>query len=294
MAACGSSKKSSTATTTTTISGPTIRLAPQGLTEDQTAVQVYGQYLKAKGFNVTLQKPVGARTLAYDALEGNNGRHDHRLHGQRGHPARQDQDRLPDPAATASQLAQLLAAQQTPLVSFKYASAEDQNALVALKTYADAHSLTTISDLSKVTGAVTLAGAPECQTRPDCLGGYNDPAVYGLHLKFQAVAYGPPLVAALQANTVQVAQYQTTAPEIADGTIVVLTDNKGLFSADNIVPVLRKALADAYGTKLSDAIDALSAKITTADLAAWNNGTDVKKEDPADVAKAWLTEKGLL
>ena len=55
----------------------------------------------------------------------------------------------------------------------------------------------------------------------------------------------------------QVAQYQTTAPEIADGTIVVLTDDKGLFSADNIVPVLRKALADAYGTKLSDAINAL-------------------------------------
>ena len=37
-----------------------------------------------------------------------------------------------------------------------------------------------------------------------------------------------------------------------------------------------------------------SAEITTEDLAAWNQATDVDKEDPADVAQAWLEEKGLL
>ena len=293
VAACGSSKKNSSgASTTTMIAGPSIRLAAQDSTEDKTAVEVYGQYLKAKGFNVDLQKPVGARKLAYDSLEANKLDMIIDYTGSAVTSLDPTKTGSADAAATASQLAQLLAARQ--LVSLRYASAEDQNALVALKTYADAHSLTKISDLAKLTGTVTLAGAPECQTRPDCLGGYNNPSVYGLHLKFQAVAYGPPLVAALQANTVQVAQYQTTAPEVADGTIVVLTDDKGLFSSDNIVPVLRKALADAYGTKLSDAIDELSAKVTTADLAAWNNSTDVKKEDPADVAKAWLTQKGLL
>ena len=43
-----------------------------------------------------------------------------------------------------------------------------------------------------------------------------------------------------------------------------------------------------------DALDALSTKLTTKDLAAWNQATDVDKEDPVDVATAWLKDRGLI
>ena len=92
----------------------------------------------------------------------------------------------------------------------------------------------------------------------------------------------------------QVAQYQTTAPQLASGDFVELEDDKGLLSADNIVPVLRADLAEEYGDALADAINELSALITTEDLIAWNVSTDIDKEEPADVATAWLEEKGLL
>ena len=74
----------------------------------------------------------------------------------------------------------------------------------------------------------------------------------------------------------------------------MLEDDKGLLSADNIVPVLRGDLAEEYGDALADALNELSALITTEDLIEWNVSTDIDKEEPADVATAWLEEKGLL
>ena len=172
------------------------------------------------------------------------------------------------------------------------AEAEDANALVALASWAEDNDVTTISDLADVDD-VKLGAAEDCRERTDCLLGYQD--VYGLDFsEFVALEYGPPLTEALQADEVQVAQYQTTAPQLASGDFVELEDDEGLLSADNIVPVLRADLAEEYGDALADAINELSALITTEDLIAWNVSTDIDKEEPADVATAWLEEKGLL
>ena len=291
-AACSSSKnKSSSTTSTTKVSGQTIRIAAQDFSEDKTLVEVYGQYLKAKGFHVDIQTAIGARNLAYNALEGN--KLDMIIDYAGSATAALDPTKTgsSDPATTATTFSQLLA--QHGLVAMTYSPAEDQNALVALKTYATAHGLVNISDLSKV-GSVVLGGLPECATRVDCLKGYTDPAKYNLKMTFHQEGYGPPMVTALKSGEIQVAQYQTTAPEIAAGTIVALKDDKALFSSDNITPVLRKAVADAYGASLADAINALSAKLTTADLASFNKSTDIDKQEPADVAKAWLKANGLI
>lgn len=136
---------------------------------------------------------------------------------------------------------------------------------------------------------ITLGGAAECATRPDCLKGYNG-GVYDLGLKFKTVDYGPPLVEALKADQIQVAQYGSTAPEIAQGEIVELKDDKGLQSAQNVVPIYRSAIASSDLTK---ALDTVSAKLSTKDLAQWNQATDVEKDDPADVATKWLKDKDL-
>jgi osmoprotectant transport system substrate-binding protein len=292
VAACGNDDSSTSTAATTTIAGPTIRLAPQDFAESKTLTEVYGQYLKAQGFTVTIQQADGFRSQAYPDLEANKF---DLLIDYTGSAARfldSTKTVSSDAAATAATLDAVLQAKD--LVAFTYSKAADANALVALKTFAETNKLTTISDLSKVSGTIKLGGAEDCRERADCLKGYTDPAIYGLKIDFTAVEYGPALVAALDAGTEQVVQYQTTAAELASGKYVILKDDKGILSADNVVPVLRKALADAYGSKLSDAVDALSAKLTTADLIAWNKATDINKEEPADVAKAWLTDKGLL
>ena len=72
---------------------------------------------------------------------------------------------------------------------------------------------------------------------------------------------------------------------------MVLEDDKGLLSADNVVPVVAAAKADK---DLIAALDELSKQLTTEDLIGWNVKTDIDKEDPVDVATAWLKEKGLI
>lgn len=290
--ACGNDDSSTNTAASTTIAGATIRLAPQDFAESKTLTEVYGRYLEAHGFNVTIQKADGFRSQVYPDLEANKL---DLLIDYTGSAARfldSTKTVSSDPATTAATLDDVLEAKD--LVAFTYAKAEDANALVALKSFAEANKLTTISDLSKLSGTIKLGGAEDCRERADCLKGYTDAAIYGLKIDFTAVEYGPALVAALDAGTEQVVQYQTTAAELASGKYVILKDDKGILSADNIVPVVRKALADEYGSKLRDAVDALTAKLTTADLIAWNKATDINKEEPADVAKAWLTDKGLL
>jgi osmoprotectant transport system substrate-binding protein len=291
-AACGSDKKDSGATGTTTAALPSIRLAPQDFAEAKTLTEVYAQYLTAKGFNIDLQKPDGFRDGVYPDLK--DAKIDMIIDYAGSGAAFLDKANVgsSDPAKTATAFSKALAA--TKLVALTAAPAEDANALVALSSFATANGLTNISDLAKVKGTIKIGGAEDCREREDCLKGYTDPAVYGLKMDLTPVEYGPPLIAALDAGTVQVAQYQTTFPELAGGKYVVLKDDKGILSSDHVTPVVRKAIADAYGAKLRQAVDALSAKITTADLIAWNVSTDINKDEPADVAKAWLTDKGLL
>ena len=289
-AACGDDGKDSASTGSK--SDPTIRLAPQDFAEAKTLTEVYGQYLTAKGFDVDTQAPDGFRDQVYPDLEADKIDLIIDYAGSASGFLDKTRAGSSDADATAAALTELLA--KKDLVAFTPSPAEDANALVALKTWADEHGITKISDLAKVDGSIKLGGAEDCRERTDCLKGYTDPAIYGLTISFTAVAYGPPLIAALDSGAEDVVQYQTTAAELASGKYVVLEDDKGILSSDHIVPVLRKELADAYGAKLKDAIDELSAKITTDDLIAWNVSTDIDKDEPADVAKAWLTDKGLL
>lgn len=293
-AACGDDDPAESGGTDTTeagaVEGSTIRFAPQDFAEAKTLTEVYAQYLTAKGFDVEVQPASGFRDQVYPGLEADDL---DIIIDYSGSAARFLDDQIeasPDPDETYEALTGALEANE--LTAYEYSEAEDKNALVALKSWAEENDVTTISDLAGVEGVV-LGGAEDCRERADCLLGYQD--VYGLDFSsFVALEYGPPLTEALEADEIQVAQYQTTAPQLASGDFVELEDDKGLLSADNIVPVLRQDLADEYGDALADAINELSALITTEDLIAWNVSTDIDKEEPADVATAWLEEKGLL
>ena len=294
-AGCSSKKSTTTtssggsATTSAAGGGTKVRITSQSFNEELTLAQVYGQYLKAKGFDVTIERPIGSRKQIFSALKAGSVDLVPDYAGSAATELDKTGTPSPDKAKTYARLTAAL--KGSGLVAAASSPAQDANALVALSSWATTNKVTTISDLKKVESKVTLGGAPECADRPDCFKGYEGP-VYGLKLKgFKAVSYGPPLVAGLKADTIQVAQYQTTAPEIASGEIVVLKDDKGLQGADNIVPILRSA---ASNPALIKALDALSAQLTDADLAAWNKATDVDKSEPVDVAKKWLQSKGLI
>lgn len=286
LAACGKSDSSGGSGSGSGGSGQKIRISSQDFSEQKTLAQVYGQYLNAQGFKADIQDPIGTRTQIISALKA--GKLDLELDYTGGTLLEYKGTPTSDAKTTYAALQKALAADK--LAAAQQSNAQDADALVALKSYAKSKGLTSISDLKKVSGTVTLGGAAECAQRDQCLKGYNGPK-YGLSLQFKAVDYGPPLVEALKADEIQVAQYGTTAPEISTGQIVALKDDKGLIPAANVVPVFRTAVKS---DKLTKALDTISAKITTKDLAKWNQSTDVDKEDPSDVAQKWLQDKGLL
>ena len=291
-AACGDDSDTAEPSDTTTegIAGSTIQLAPQDFSESKTLTEVYGQYLQARGFDVKIQPASGFRDQVYPGLAAGDIGLIIDYTGSAGRFL--DPDATPSSDSTETSDALVVILEGEALAAYDYSEAEDANALVALKSWAEENNVTTISDLAGVDD-VTLGAAEDCRTRADCLLGYQD--LYGLDFSdFVALEYGPPLTEALSAGEVQVAQYQTTAPQLASGLFVELEDDLGLLSADNVVPVLRQDLADEYGASLADAINELSALITTEDLIAWNVSTDIDKDESADVATAWLTEQGLL
>ena len=79
---------------------------------------------------------------------------------------------------------------------------------------------------------------------------------------------------------------------IAAKGFVLLEDDLNLQPADNLVPVLRQEIVDAYGQALVDLLDSVSAELTTAELSELNKRFNLDAEDADVLAKDWLADHG--
>ncbi len=95
--------------------------------------------------------------------------------------------------ATVANLATL--ASQKGLTFGTPSGAQDQNAFAVTKAFADAHSVSTLSELAKACGSISLGGPAECPDRPFCQPGLE--STYGLKFsEFQSLDAGGPLTKA--------------------------------------------------------------------------------------------------
>jgi osmoprotectant transport system substrate-binding protein len=196
-----------------------------------------------------------------------------------------------DVTATASALASQMAARG--IVTARPAAAQDANAIVVTGATAARYRLRTISDLARAAPGLVFGGPPECPERPDCLPGLR--RTYGLRFQaFAALDAGGPLTRqALEAGDIGAALLFTTDPAIGARHLVELADNRDLQPAENVIPVLRRATADRYGPGLLAALDAVSARLSTAALTALNAQVELSGRDPRVVAQSWLRDQGL-
>jgi osmoprotectant transport system substrate-binding protein len=74
--------------------------------------------------------------------------------------------------------------------------------------------------------------------------------------------------------------------------LVVLEDDKKLQNADNVIPAVNAAFAQAQPAVLP-ALNAISAVLTTEDLVEMNAAVDVERQNEQDVAAAWVEESGV-
>lgn len=194
--------------------------------------------------------------------------------------------------ATVKQLATALRAKGVSVSA--HAAAQNQNGFVVTRETADRLSLTAISDLKDEAMRLKFGGPPECPERPLCLAGLEQH--YGLDFQefLPLDAGGPATVGALQTGEIDVALLFTTDPDIADHDFVLLRDDRELQPAENVVPIVRSEVLDRHGSALSLVIDAVTRRLSTAELRGLNRSIEVEGRDPRAVAEEWLAEQGLI
>jgi osmoprotectant transport system substrate-binding protein len=196
-----------------------------------------------------------------------------------------------EPNATAVSAEDVYAAlvKATPqgLTVLEKSTAENKDAVVVTKATADANNLKSIADLAPVASTFVLGGPPEWETRPTGVPGLKEK--YGLTFKeFKALDAGGPLTLnALLADQIQAGNLFTTDAAIPANDLVVLEDPKNLFAAQNVLPLIR---TDANTPQVTEALNAVSAKLDTATLTELGAKVTVDKQDSAQVAQEWVEQ----
>ncbi len=293
LAAGCSSKTNSKVSGTPAANAPTINIGSANFSESKILAEIYAQGLQAKGFKVTKKLNIGAREVYFPALENGQINFFPEYIGSTLNFLTKQQDAAkPDANATYSALTTEL--KKHDLTAFTMASAADQDGVVVNQQTENAYHFTKVSDLKPQASKLIFGGPPECPTRIACLKGLE--TVYGIHFKdFKSLDAGGPLtIAALQSNGIQVGDVFTTDARIVADHFTVLQQDNPIVGAENVVPILASSVADAGGASLKSAVDAITAKLTTAGLTDLNKQVDIDKKDPSAVAKAWLQQNGLM
>lgn len=277
--------------------GGEVVIAYQDYTEMSIMAQMYAALLKDAGYEPTL-KGVGDRAIYAGELA--NGKVDvapeyassmTEYLNREANGANADPVASPDLDQTMAKLEELAKAQNmTPL---EPAKAEDANAFAVTQDFSDSKGVKTLSDLGKSGGSVALAAAPDCPERQDCKLGLEK--VYAVKIsKFEPLGFGTPQTKdALTKGEVQVGQVGTSDGQIQQLKLVVLEDDKNWQNAENLVPVVSTKFLDAH-PDVEKALNSLSGVLTTEDLMKLNAQVDAERQLPEDVAKQYLTDKGLL
>jgi osmoprotectant transport system substrate-binding protein len=272
---------------------PTIQLASFDFPESELLAELYGQALVRHGFPVQQVVQLGSREVVAPALE--QGKVD-MVPEYLGSALNflNDRDRVAtaDPALTHARLEQAFAPRGVSVLA--YAPAQDRNGFVVSGDLARRHGLEKLSDLAPMANRLSLGGPPECAQRPLCLKGLE--AVYRLRFaRFEAMPSRDVTAAALRTGEIDVGMIDTTDPNLLKpgADLVQLDDNRRLQPADNVVPVVRREVVDAYGPPLVQLLNAVSAPLTTTELTKLN--VQVASGVPAaEAAQAWLRGHGII
>jgi osmoprotectant transport system substrate-binding protein len=293
---CSDTKDTDTTDTADTVApkdGPKITIGSANFSESKILAEIYAQGLKAKGYKTATKLNLGAREVYFPALEkGSIDFFPEYTGSALNFLTKQTDAAKPEPQETYDLLAAEL--KEVELTAFEMAYAQDKDGIVTNEETADKYSLEKVSDLKAHGSMLVMGGPPECKTRIACLKGLEE--VYGIEFKeFKSLdAGGPQTIQALKGNAIQVANLFTTDARIAAQGFVVLEHDEPIVGAENVVPVVRNEIAQGYGDEFAEAVNAITAKLTTDNLTQLNKRVDIDKDDPDDVAGSFLRDNDLI
>jgi len=153
------------------------------------------------------------------------------------------------------------------------------------------YNLKTYSDLAKVSSGFIFGGGFEILNRNDGLP--NLKKAYNMSFKTEKAVEGVLRYTSIKNNETQVTEAFSTDGMLLDYNLVVLEDNKHFFPPYQAVPVIRMKTAEKYPVILEQ-LSKLYGLISDDAMRELNYKVDVLKQNPKDVAREFLKQKGLI
>lgn len=277
------------ASATTAASGQIV-VGSANFPESELLMDIYAGALEAKGMQVSTKPNIGSRETYIPGLKDGSINLVPEYTGVLAQYFARDAGKKVSGTTSDEVYTELKSVLPQGMTVGAKSAAEDKDAVVVTKKTADTYKLKTIADLAPVAGQMVLGGPAEWKTRETGVPGLK--SIYNLTFKeFKALDSGGPLtVQALKNGQVQAANLFTTDPNIAANGFVPLEDPKSMFAAQNVVPLMA---ASASTPQVTQALDAVSAKLTTEQLAAMVTQVVIDKKDAEDVADEFLQKNGL-
>ena len=300
LAGCGSSSSNSNP-----LSGGGASASPGSVTvgsdnflESVLLADIYGQALAAKHYNVSYKLNIASREVTYGLLKSGTITLKPEYNGAL--LAYLDSlAKTTSPQTSTEQVDAAITKELDPsLEILNPATAQDNDTLTMSKSAASKYHLTQGSSITDLVtalngGPVSIGAAAEFQTRYQGILGLEQ--AYGLkssQITFKSLDAGGTLTeTALAQGAVDAGDLFTTDPTITQNGLVTLTDPKNIFGLQNVLPLVNKTALTATGIAALNAVDA---KLDSATLLELDVKTQTDKQDPATVAKAWLTSEGLI
>jgi osmoprotectant transport system substrate-binding protein len=258
----------------------TVVVGSANFAESELLMEIYAAALRQTGIEVATRPRLGPREITNRALSDGSITVMPEYSGNLLHfldPA--------SPATTADDVYTALRRSLPPdLQVLTPSEAEDSDVLVVTQQTASALGLTSMAQLGPHCGQLTLGAAGEWPAR------WKDKIaqVYGCTFRqiLRSDAGGPVTLEALRSGQAQVVNLFTTSPDIAANHWVELADPKHLYPAQRIVPLVRAGALQPAGV---DALNRVSAVLTTAKLTELNRRVTQDRAVPADLAKDFVT-----
>jgi glycine betaine/choline ABC-type transport system substrate-binding protein len=272
--------------------GVEITVGSKNFTEQYILGEIYAQALEAAGYTVEKDLNLGSEQIALKALEEG------------------EIDAYPEYTSTALTSFFEFAPEDVPgdaqqafeetqddfeglgLQAFPPTPFSSANAVGLLTETAEELDVSSISDLEGQSQDLTLAGSPECRQRIDCLLGLQEN--YGLEFgKFTPVDIGLRYEVLDKGDADLSILFTTDAQLFTDpDTYTILEDDQGVLPAGNVLFVASQETVDEAGPDFGATVEKVQEGLSLEVMQELNARVDIDKEDPEDVAAAYLQESG--
>jgi osmoprotectant transport system substrate-binding protein len=276
--------------------GPTITVGSKNFTEQYILGNMYVQALDANGFNGVAKLDLGSEQIADKALQ--NGQID--LYPEytgtalvaivpyKGNPADLKSAKVTYEAAKKGY------AERSPAdTMLRQASFNNTYGIFVRKSVADKYGLTNMDELAKVSKNLTFISFSEFQNRSD---GYPNIKKNYPAFDFQEIKIVNELglrYSGLESGEGDVGVGFTTDGQLTSDQLVVMKDPKSIWPFYHPAPVVRSEVLKKY-PKIEKVLNEVTDSLSLNTMRELNGKVDLDQEDPEDVAKEYLEEKGII